>query len=143
MADPFETEVDIDASPEEVFRHLVDPSAMLRWIGQHAVLEAFPGGRFEIDVNGVPVRGQYVVVEPPRRVVVTWGMAGNADLPPGSTEVEFTLAAQGPGTRLRLVHRNLPDSEAPKHAEGWGHFLPRLVAAASGRDPGPDAWDSA
>ncbi len=141
MAEPFETEVDIDASPDEVFRHLIDPQAMVQWIGQHAVLEAHPGGRFEIDVNGVPVRGQYVAVEPPRRVVVTWGMAGNEDLPPGSTEVEFTLAAEGEGTRLRLVHRNLPDSQAPQHAEGWAHFLPRLASVASGRDPGPDSWD--
>lgn len=140
MAEPFETYVDIEAPPDEVFRYLVDPHEMVRWMGQHAVLEAHAGGRFEIDVSGVPVRGRYVAVEPPRRVVVTWGMAGSEDLPPGSTEVEFTLVAEGEGTRLRLVHRNLPDSQAPQHAEGWGHFLPRLVAVASGVDPGPDPW---
>jgi uncharacterized protein YndB with AHSA1/START domain len=141
MAEPFETHVDIEASPEDVFKHLVDPHEMVRWMGQHAVLEAHPGGRFEIDVNGVPVRGQYVAVDPPSRVVVTWGMAGSEDLPPGSTEVEFTLTAEGSGTRLRLVHRNLPDAQAPQHAEGWGHFLPRLSAVASGHDPGPDPWE--
>jgi hypothetical protein len=26
------------------------------------------------------------------------------------------------------------------HAEGWLHFLARLVVAAEGRDPGPDPW---
>jgi uncharacterized protein YndB with AHSA1/START domain len=141
VAEPFETEVGIDASPDEVFRHLVDPHAMMQWMGQHAVLEAYPGGRFEIDVNGVPVRGRYVAVERPRRVIVTWGMAGSDDLPPGSTEVEFTLLADGEGTRLRLVHRNLPDSQAPQHAVGWAHFLPRLVISASGGDPGADVWE--
>jgi uncharacterized protein YndB with AHSA1/START domain len=140
VPEAFETQVDIDAPPDEVFRHLVDPKAMATWIGQHAVLEAHPGGRFEIDVNGVPVRGQYVAVEPPSRVVVTWGMAGSDELPPGSTEVEFTLVAEGAGTRLHLVHRNLPESQAPQHADGWTHFVGRLASAASGHDPGPDPW---
>jgi uncharacterized protein YndB with AHSA1/START domain len=140
MADSYVTEIDIDASVEEVFRHLTDPTAMIRWMGQHATLDPVAGGTFAVDVNGVPVRGSYLVVDPPRRVVVSWGMAGNPDLPPGSTEVEFTLSSTSTGTRLRLVHRNLPDSEAPAHEEGWKHFLDRLLLAAAGRDPGPDNW---
>ena len=142
MADPFETEIEIEAPAEEVFRHLTEPRALLAWMGQHAVLEPLPGGRFEIDVNGIPIRGQYVEVEAPRRVVVTWGVSGNGELPPGSTEVEFTLTATGSGTHLRLVHRNLPDSELPKHAEGWAHFLARLELVATAADPGPDPWAS-
>jgi len=140
MAEPYVTEVDIDASVEEVFRHLTDPAAMIRWMGQHATLEPVPGGTFSIDINGVPVRGRYVEVDPPRRVVVSWGMAGNVDLPPGSTEVEFTLSPTSGGTRLRLVHRNLPDTEVPAHTAGWKHFVDRLLLAAAGHDPGPDRW---
>ena len=44
MTDQFSTEVDLPASPEEVFRHLTDPAAMTRWMGQHAVLKPVPGG---------------------------------------------------------------------------------------------------
>ncbi|MGH9224195.1 MAG: SRPBCC family protein [Acidimicrobiales bacterium] len=138
----FETEVTIAAPPEHVFRHLVDPTFMVRWMGQHAVLEAEPGGRFEIDVNGVPVRGQYLEVDPPRRVLVTWGMAGNDSLPPGATEVEFTLspAEDGGSTTLHLVHRNLPEAQRPMHKTGWDHFLARLGVAATEGDAGPDPW---
>jgi uncharacterized protein YndB with AHSA1/START domain len=140
MAEPYVTEVDIEATVEEVFRHLTDPAAMIRWMGQHATLDPVPGGTFSLDINGVPVRGSYVEVDPPHRVVVTWGMAGNPDLPPGSTEVEFTLSPTSTGTRLRLVHRNLPDTEIPMHAAGWRHFLDRLLLAAAGHDPGHDRW---
>jgi uncharacterized protein YndB with AHSA1/START domain len=140
VTDLFETEMDLNASVEDVFRHLTDPVAMIRWMGQHATLEAAPGGAFEVDINGVAVRGRYVEVDPPRRVVVSWGVAGNAELPPGSTEVEFTLTPTPAGTRLRLVHRNLPASQASMHAIGWEHFLARLALAAAGRDPGPDPW---
>lgn len=141
MAD-FETEIDIEAPVEEVFRHLVEPDAMVRWMGQHADLDARPDGAFAVDVNGVPVRGRYVEVEAPSRVVVTWGMAGSDDLPPGSTRVEFTLSPTERGTRLRLVHSGLPDTQRDQHRQGWEHFLPRLVAASAGGDPGPDPWEA-
>lgn len=140
MADAFETEIEIEAPVEEVFRHLVEPDAMVRWMGQHADLEPHPGGRFELDINGVPVRGRYVEVEAPTRVVVTWGMAGNDEVPPGATRVEFVLTPTERGTRLRLLHRGLPEAQVEQHETGWGHFLARLTEASSGRDPGPDPW---
>ena len=140
MTDAFTTEVDLPASPEEVFRHLTDPAAMIRWMGQHATLKPVPGGAFEVDINGVPVRGQYLEIDPPRRVLVSWGVAGNASMPPGATEVEFTLTAIPAGTRLRLVHRGLSAGQEGIHASGWQHFLARLTIAAGGDDPGPDPW---
>ena len=141
MTDQFTTEVDLPAPPEEVFRHLTDPAAMIRWMGQHAVLKPVPGGAFEIDVNGVPVRGQYLEIDPPRRVLVSWGVAGSAGMPPGATTVEFTLTPTPAGTLLRLVHRGLSEDEAPAHATGWQHFLDRLTRATARQDPGPDPWN--
>ena len=142
MADSgsYETTVDVNAPVQEVFRHLTDPAAMIRWMGQHATLEPVPDGVFEVDINGVPVRGRYLEVDPPRRVVVSWGVAGNPDLPPGASQVEFTLIPIAGGTRLHLIHRNLPPDQAPIHGTGWGHFLGRLDQAATGADPGPDPW---
>jgi len=140
VPDAFSTEVDLPAPPEEVFRHLTDPAAMIRWLGQHATLEPVPGGAFNVDINGVPVRGRYLEVDPPRRILVSWGVAGNGDMPPGATEVEFTLTSIPAGTRLRLVHRGLAEDQREIHAAGWQHFLARLTRAAAGNDPGPDPW---
>ena len=126
----FETTVDLNAPVQEVFRYLTDPAAMIRWMGQHAALEPAPGGAFEVDINGVPVRGRYVEVDPPRRVVVSWGVAGSTGMPPGATQVEFTLSPTEAGTRLRLVHRNLPPDEMEMHSAGWEYFLSRLSQAA-------------
>ena len=143
VTDSFTTELDLPAPIEEVFRHLTDPAAMIRWMGQHATLEPTAGGAFELDINGVPVRGHYLEIDPPRRVVVSWGVAGSAELPPGATQVEFTLTPTPSGTHLRLVHSGLPPSQAPMHATGWNHFLLRLTLAAAGTVPGPDPWDLA
>src|SRR5215471_9694693 len=143
MSESFATELDLPAPVEEVFRHLTDPAAMTRWLGQPPPPEPAVGGAFEVDINGVPVRGRYLEVDPPRRVVVSWGVAGSTDLPPGTTEVEFTLTPIQTGTHLRLVHRGLPPSQGSIHGTGWNHFLPRLTLAAAGTDPGPDPWSPA
>jgi uncharacterized protein YndB with AHSA1/START domain/predicted DNA-binding protein (MmcQ/YjbR family) len=138
----FTTSVDIDAPPDVVFAHLVTPEGMLAWMGEHAELEPLPGGRFAVDVNGAPVRGRYVEVDPPHVVVVTWGIAGNEALPPGSSQVEFRLTPLGDGTRLELVHTGLPESWAPQHQQGWAHYLDRLRRRAAGDDPGTDTWQA-
>lgn len=126
----FTTSIDIDAPPEIVFGHLVTAEGLLAWIGQHAEIEAHPGGVFSIDIDGNPIRGEYVEVDPPHAVVVTWGVLGSEVLPAGSSRVEFRLTPIAAGTRLDFSHTDLPEAEQPKHAAGWGHFLPLLAAAA-------------
>ena len=134
----FTTHIDIDASPEEVFDHLTTVAGLLSWMGEWAELEAVPGGVFAVNIQGTPVRGRYLEVERPRRVRVSWGMAGNDDFPPGTSWVEFRLVRQGEGTRLHLHHTGLPDSRTPTHERGWTHYLARLTGAVAGADPGPD-----
>jgi uncharacterized protein YndB with AHSA1/START domain len=136
----FATSIEIEAPIEIVFEHLVRPERMTRWMGRNAKLRPVPGGDFSVDVNGYLVRGKYVEVEPPRRVVVSWGMAGVSDLPPGSSWVEFTLTPTTRGTTVNLRHTALPERFAKTHAAGWENYLNRLDVAASGGDPGPDDW---
>ncbi len=51
------------------------------------------------------------------------------------------LEAAGEETNVRLIHTGLPTAEsAEKHGHGWRHYLDRLTAAATGRDPGPDKF---
>ena len=73
------------------------------------------------------------------KVVFTfgWEQEGNP-IPPGSTTVEITLHPEGDKTRVRLVHRGLPDDAVSDHGEGWDHYLGRLAIAATGGDAGPD-----
>jgi len=113
---------------------------MTAWMGQRAVLEPQPDGVFEVDIAGSPIRGRYREVERPCRVVVSWGVAGSDDLPPGASTVAFTLTSTARGTRVDVVHSGLPGPLLAGHADGWAHFLPRLVIVAQGRDAGRDDW---
>jgi uncharacterized protein YndB with AHSA1/START domain len=138
-------EIAIAAKPETVWEFLVDPEKATRWMGQSASLDPRPGGMYRVEViPGNIAIGEFVELEPPRRLVYTWGWEpGGVDktTPPGSSTIEIELVPEGEGTILRFSHRGLPSEDAVQsHAHGWDHYLGRLVTAAGGGDPGADPW---
>jgi uncharacterized protein YndB with AHSA1/START domain len=140
--EPLRHEVRIAAPPEVVFPYFTDPGRMVGWMGVAALLDPRPGGALRIEANGRDVvLGEYVEVDPPRRVVFTWGFDGAAPIvAAGSTRVEVTLERDGDGTLLTLRHHGLEDPVRNGHAEGWTHYLVRLAQAAAGDSPGRDPW---
>jgi uncharacterized protein YndB with AHSA1/START domain len=139
---PLVREVHIAAPREMVHRYFTDPDRLVAWIGITAELEPRPDGTFRFEVApGEFCSGRYIEVDPPRRVVFTWGWESPAiPVPPGSTRVEVDLhdAGGGEATRLVLTHHGLRADAYDLHDDGWRSFLARLRAAAEGRDPGPD-----
>lgn len=136
-SDATKHEVRIEAAPEVVFSFFTDPHKMSRWKGTSADLDPRPGGLYRVGVTTRDVVvGGFVELDPPTRIVFTWGWEASEQIPPGSSTVEVTLIPDGDVTILRLVHRGLPDGAGPMHEDGWDHFLPRLSVAASGGDPG-------
>jgi uncharacterized protein YndB with AHSA1/START domain len=135
-----EIERRIEAPREEVFVYLTDPDKYTRWMGMAAELDPRPGGFYRVRMNRDTVAlGEYVAVEPPSRVVFTWGWEGDAAVPPGSTTVEITLRDEGEGTILRLRHSGFTtDEAAASHREGWAMYVERLSVATAGGDPGQD-----
>ena len=140
-------EIEIAASPETVWEFLVDPEKVTRWMGLEATLEPQPGGIYLLKViDGHTARGEFVEVEPPRRLVFTFGWDPGADgpsaVPPGSStiEIELEVGTDGDGTLLRFTHDLSTVEAATQHAHGWDHYLGRLEIAAGGGDPGADPW---
>ena len=120
----------IEAPPEIVFAYLTDSRRFVRWMGVGAELDPRPGGRYRIDVDGEHIaRGEYQEVDPPHRLVMSWGWEGHPTIPPGSTTVEITLTPEAGATVLRLRHLGLPDEiERRQHAEGWKVYASQLTA---------------
>jgi uncharacterized protein YndB with AHSA1/START domain len=142
--DPIVREVDVDAKPETVFAFFTDPEKLTRWLAVEATLDPRPGGVCHQTHRGEDglyyMRGEFVEVSPPARLVFTWGFTNpEIGVDPGASTVEVTLEPRGGGTRVRLVHRDLPASEFESHDQGWEGMLGRLAVAAAGGDP--DATD--
>lgn len=129
----FRGSIFIAAPPEEVFPYFTEPEALVSWMGDRAEVEPRPGGRFLLHFDDRSVEGLYLAVEFPRRLVITWGRHGSVRLPPGGSTLEVTLAPEGGGTRVTVVHDGLPEVERELHARGWAHYLPRLAAVAAGQ----------
>jgi uncharacterized protein YndB with AHSA1/START domain len=167
--DVLEYELRVAASPETVFAFFTDPEKMVRWMGAQATLDPRPGGICRIafrpraekiddfrallgaederdrgsDGNGGVMAGEFVEVDPPRRIVITWGWEQVIlAVPPQSTAVEISFDRDGEETVVRLAHRRLPSATVAFHRAGWEHFLPRLGVAAAGGDPGVDPWQT-
>ena len=119
----------IKAPPEVVFPYFTDPALLVTWIGDRAALDPQPGGLFLLDMGEVVARGAYLVVEPPYRLVFSWGIPGDDTLPPGGSTVEVVLTPDGEDTLIVLTHRGLPPARLGQHRAGWEHQLGRLRPA--------------
>jgi uncharacterized protein YndB with AHSA1/START domain len=102
----------IGARPETVFSYFTDPERFLRWQGEDASIDPHPGGAFRMSLGGPPgavVRGEFLEVVAPRKLVFTWGWEGVTFMDEGMaalmskpSTVEISLESKGEGTLLRL-----------------------------------------
>ena len=123
----------VAAPPATVYRYFTEAAKWVQWQGESATLDPRPGGRFSVVMsNGQTAEGEFVELDPDRRVVFTWGWVGHADLPPSSTRVEILLVEEPTGTRVILTHRHLPPDELEPHRRGWTTYLAHLVEVAVG-----------
>jgi uncharacterized protein YndB with AHSA1/START domain len=130
-------EISIGAPPDVVYRHLTTVDGLKRWIAADAVVEPAPGGTVRwTHENGATMIGSFVELDPPRRLVFTYGWQDDLmGLPPGSSTVEIDLEEQEGGTVLRLSHSRIPPDAVEDHRRGWIFFLGRLRdALAEGAD---------
>ena len=141
QTDRIERDVLIAAPIERVWSLVTSAEHLGRWFGDTgAEIDLRPGGAFSLswEQHGT-VRGRVVDVEPNRRFSYRWITVGDrehADPVEGnSTLVEFTLHAEGDGTRLRVVESGFDKlfadpakqgERAEDNRKGWASELDEL-----------------
>ena len=146
VADRIEQEIVIDAPPEVVWELVTDPQHVGAWFGDAAEIDLRPGGdaAFTWDGDGTFL-ARVERVEPPRFFSFRWARPkGTPPAEGNSTLVEFSLSAEGKGTRLRVVESGFdalaePADEKAKHfadnTQGWnvelGHLRDYAAKAGS------------
>lgn len=146
-------EIFIAAPPARVFQAISDPNQLPKWWRQEGLYEVTkstmdlrPGGKWRSEGAGADgtafwVEGEYLEVDPPRRLVHTWVSSYKGvdtvvywDLEP---EPINALHPSGPrksgtGTRVRLRQEGFAGNleSAKGHGEGWKRVLGWLQAFA-------------
>lgn len=124
----------LPARPETVWRAITTPDLLARWLGPEGStctvrsLELTLGGKLTVDISITDgptfgLSGYYEEIDPSRRLVHSWAMAGE-DV---ESTVVWDLEPVGDGTRLTLQHLGLTlPEDVVQNDAGWRHLLDRL-----------------
>jgi uncharacterized protein YndB with AHSA1/START domain len=144
-------EIFIAAPPERVFQAITDPAQLSRWWGQNGLYritdrtaDLRPGGKWSCVGEGADgtkfsVGGEYLEIDPPRRLVHTWVASYMTET---RTVVHWDLQPQsvhglhpsgpkkaGTGTMVKLRHEGFTTAEgAISHGDGWKRVFGWLEA---------------
>jgi uncharacterized protein YndB with AHSA1/START domain len=115
-----ERTVDIEATPETVFRFFTDSDRWARWWGAGSTIDARIGGRLLIKFpGGTEVLGSVKSLVPNERIVFTYGYASRTPIEPEASTVTIILTPTPSGTRLQLTHEFSEELPRDQHIQGW------------------------
>lgn len=126
----------VAAPVQEVWRAWTTADGWARWWWPHwadteYAVDARPGGSYRASSaeGGVGVAGQFVTVDPPHLLELTWRWDGEPDQ--DAVRVEF--AEQDGGTRVTVRHRTGP-AGLDDYRQGWEFVLDHLGSALAASD---------
>jgi len=133
--DRIERSMELDHPAAKVWAAITTPEGLSAWFGDKATIDLRPGGAAEMTFrSGLTVDMRVERVEEPTVFGFTWRLPDLPEDDPRRTYVEFTLEANGAGTRLRMVETGfaqLPDDSRrntyDSHAQGWASELGELA----------------
>ena len=142
IPDAIEKEILIAAPVETVYRVITEPAQISQWFSDAAELDPAPGGEGRLTFEDratsqrMAVRLRVQAADPPHRFSFRWDYPDGAQPHEGNAPlVEFTLAAEGAGTRLRVTESGFAALHKPEqdkaayidvHDKGWDVHLASL-----------------
>ena len=131
----------IKAPRARVYAAWTTPEELRRWHAPgplHASLvemDVRVGGAYRIhmtspDGTDHKVSGVYLEVDPPQKIVYTWGWDGDHVVKDSVVTLEFI--EKGDATEVVLTHAIADDKERTSHTSGWTSILDKLEATYSG-----------
>ncbi len=136
----------ISASPEKVWKAIVDPQTAAKYWQHVNLSEWTPGSRWEHQENdskgALRLVGRVVESSPPRRLVLTWAAPADEAKEEKHSRVTLEIQPLGDLVRLTVTHdRFEPGSEMLESIkEGWPKVLSSLKSLLETGRPLPKLW---
>lgn len=110
----------INATRDTVFNYFTDSERWARWWGQGSTIDPRAGGAVQIcHPGGVQVAGEILEIEPPSRLMFTYGYVSGTPIPVGASVVTIRLDDDRDGTRLNLSHVFADEAARDEMVQGW------------------------
>lgn len=138
-APPLVTRRVVKAALDRVFAAWTDPAQITRWWGPagascpEAHIDLRAGGEYRIanrfpDGRIVWIRGRFLSIEPPHRLVYTWRLEGIPNQPADELVTVSFEARTVDSTEIVVTHERIANDEQRRsHAEGWTACLDGLL----------------
>lgn len=122
--------IEIDASPEAVWRAITEAEEITRWYVPEAEVDLRQGGTYRVSWGeGMDGESEIAALEPERRLRLEHRpMPGSPEMPTGPIVEEYVIEGEGGRTVLRLVTSGIPATEDwdwfyEGTKRGWTIFL--------------------
>ncbi|HEX2696152.1 MAG TPA: SRPBCC family protein [Anaerolineales bacterium] len=119
MENEFTMSTFLNAAPQEIFEAWLSSEGHTAMTGSPAKVESGVGGTFTA-WDGY-ISGKTLDLKPYTRLVQAWR---TTEFPKGSPDsrVEIILETIDGGTKLTLLHSNIPEGQADDYKKGWQEF---------------------
>ena len=109
----------LQASPEQIYGAWLNSKEHSAFTGGKAKATLKKGGKFSAWNDYIS--GKNLELEPFKRIVQSWR---SADFPVDAKDslLEIILEKAGRGTKITLIHSNIPEGQAESYKKGWKDF---------------------
>ena len=130
MVESLRLETTLPAPPRRIYEAWLDSEKHGAFSGGAAKINPVVGGKHR--AWDEYIEGVNLILDPYSRIVQTWR---TTEFPEGSadSQIEILLEAIEGGTRLTLIHLNIPEGQAEQYDTGWRdyYFTPMAEYFAS------------
>ncbi len=136
----------ISATPETVWKALIDPDATAKYWQHENVSDWKAGSRWQHrrrdGTGAVDIVGKVVESSPPRRLVVTWAFPDDEKRAEAHSRVTYEIEPFRGVVRLTVTHEDLEAGSEMLEGitEGWPKVLSSLKSLLEAGRPLPMLW---
>jgi uncharacterized protein YndB with AHSA1/START domain len=110
----------IQAPRALVFGYFTDSERWARWWGAGSTIDPRVGGAvLMVHPGNIQVAGEILEIDPPARLVFTYGYVSGTPMPAGASVVTISLHDDRQGTRLELTHDFADETLRDEMVQGW------------------------